>query len=73
VVINAVVAEVMVATGTWSITGGVVAIAVISMVIAVVGYVSAILPGPSPTGSARTGATGASRAGGSDEGRSPWR
>jgi hypothetical protein len=59
VVVNAVVAELMIATGTWSITGGVVAIAVISVMVAVVGYVSAaVRPRPSPIGSAHPDATG---------------
>ena len=43
VVVNAVVAQVMVATGMRPLTGGVVAIAVISLLMAVFGYASAVL------------------------------
>jgi hypothetical protein len=43
VVVNAVVAQVMVATGLWSLTGGVVAIAVISLLMAVFSHASAVL------------------------------
>jgi hypothetical protein len=54
VVVNAVVAEVMVATGMWSITGGVVAIALITLLLAAIAYASAVIwPWPSSTGFAR--------------------
>jgi uncharacterized membrane protein YvlD (DUF360 family) len=57
VVVNAVVAQVMVVTGMWSIVGGAVVIAVISVLIAVVGYAAAVLwPGPPSTGYAHTDA-----------------
>jgi hypothetical protein len=42
VVVNAVVAEVMVTTGMWSISVGAVAIAVIGFLLAVIGYASAV-------------------------------
>jgi multisubunit Na+/H+ antiporter MnhF subunit len=62
IVVNAVVAEVMVATGAWSIRGGVVAVALVSLVLALAGSAAvAARPGPSPTGFEHRAATGARR------------
>lgn len=53
VVINALVAEAMVATGRWSTTGGVAAVGVISMVIRLVNGALPVRPGAVPAGAAR--------------------